>query len=55
MVSHLVYAVNSSDVESVMVDGKWLLKNRQWLTLDVAEICATAEQMARELVQKAEK
>ena len=53
VVSHLVYAVNSSDVDSVMVDGKWLLKKRAWQTLDVEEICATAGQMARELVEKA--
>ena len=53
VVSHLVYAVMASDVSSVMVDGKWLLKNGEWQTLDVQEICATAGQMARELVERA--
>ena len=53
VVSHLVYAAGASDVSSVMVDGQWLLKNGEWQTLDVAEICASAGQMARELVEKA--
>lgn len=53
VVSHLVYAAGAADVESVMVDGNWLLKNGEWQTLDVKEICATSEKMARELVTKA--
>ena len=53
VVSHLVYAAMASDVESMMVDGKWLLKKGEWQTLDVAEICATSDKMARELVEKA--
>ncbi len=53
VVSHLVYAAGAADVESVMVDGHWLLKKDEWQTLDVKEICATSEAMARELVSKA--
>ncbi len=53
VVSHLVYAAGAADVCSVMVDGNWLFKDGEWLTLDVQEICATSEKMARELVQKA--
>ena len=53
VVSHLVYAAGASDVCATMVDGHWLFKNGEWLTLDVAEICATSEKMARELVAKA--
>lgn len=53
VVSHLVYATQASDVDSVMVDGKWLLRGREWQTLDVKEICATSEKMARALVDKA--
>ena len=33
--------------------GRWLLKNGEWQTLDVKEICATAEAMAQELVTQA--
>ena len=53
VVSHLVYAAGAADVSSVMVDGNWLLRNSEWQTLDVKEICATSEKMARELVRKA--
>ena len=53
VVSHLVYAAGATDVSSVMVDGNWLFKNGEWQTLDVKEICATCEVMARELVSKA--
>ncbi len=53
VVSHLVYAAGASDVSSVMVDGNWLLKNGEWKTLDVKEICATAEAMAQDLVAQA--
>lgn len=53
VVSHLVYAAGAADVSSVMVDGNWLLKNGEWQTLDVKEICATAEAMAQELVAQA--
>ena len=53
VVSHLVYAAGAADVDSVMVDGKWLLKRGAWQTLDVEEICATSETMARDLVAQA--
>ncbi|MBX3004267.1 MAG: amidohydrolase [Anaerolineales bacterium] len=33
--SHLVYSARGADVESVMVDGNFLYKDRQHLTLDV--------------------
>ena len=32
----LVYSVNGSHVTDVMVDGQWLLRQRQWQTLDYA-------------------
>ena len=53
VVSHLVYAAGAADVSSVLVDGNWLLKNGDWQTLDVKEICATAEAMAQDLVTQA--
>ncbi|MBN8620655.1 MAG: amidohydrolase [Anaerolineae bacterium] len=33
----LVYSVNGLQVTDTMVDGKWLLRNRQWTTLDYAD------------------
>jgi 5-methylthioadenosine/S-adenosylhomocysteine deaminase len=32
--SHLVYAARSADVRHVMVDGRWLLRDRQFTSLD---------------------
>jgi 5-methylthioadenosine/S-adenosylhomocysteine deaminase len=53
VVSHLVYAAGASDVCATMVDGKWLHKNGVYPTLDVAQVCARSEEIARELVRKA--
>jgi len=47
--SHLVYAARSSDVRHVMVAGRWLLRDRQLLTLDWGEIAFRARDYAREL------
>jgi len=35
--SHLVYAARAADVSDVMVAGRWLLRDRQFLTLDWPE------------------
>jgi 5-methylthioadenosine/S-adenosylhomocysteine deaminase len=32
--SHLIYATKASDVNDVMVNGKWIMKNKQLLTID---------------------
>jgi 5-methylthioadenosine/S-adenosylhomocysteine deaminase len=50
VVSHLVYAVNSADVHSVLVDGRFLLKGTEFTALDVNQICAESARIARELV-----
>jgi 5-methylthioadenosine/S-adenosylhomocysteine deaminase len=47
--SHLVYAARSADVRHVMVAGRWLLKDRQLLTLDWGEIASRARAYARDL------
>jgi len=44
--AQLVYAVKSTDVAHVLVDGRWLMRERQLLTLDEAEIRAEANQVA---------
>ena len=36
--SHLVYAARAADVVSTMVDGRWLMRDRQLLTLDLGRI-----------------
>ena len=44
-VSHLVYAVKGSDVQDVMIDGKWVVKDRMTLTLDTEAIIDEAEKL----------
>ena len=34
ILSSLAYAANGSEVESVMVEGKFLMKDREFLTID---------------------
>ncbi len=50
--SHLAYAALPSDIDSVMVQGKWLLAGRKFLTLDWKEVKASTEETLRELVGK---
>jgi len=51
--SHLVYAVNGSDVKTVFIHGKMVMKDRKLLTLDEEEImqrvCRIAERIRESL------
>ncbi len=47
--AQLVYAAKSTDVTDVMVDGKWLMRNRELLTVDEAELLAQADDYARKV------
>jgi 5-methylthioadenosine/S-adenosylhomocysteine deaminase len=47
--SQLVYASKSTDVVSVMCDGKWLMRERRLLTLDEAGLRAAAGDLARRI------
>jgi 5-methylthioadenosine/S-adenosylhomocysteine deaminase len=49
--SHLVYAARHADVRHVMVAGRWLLKDRQFLTLDWGGIASQARAYARNLTE----
>ena len=44
--SQLVYASKSTDVTDVMVNGRWLMRDRRLLTLDEAELVAEARGIA---------
>ncbi len=46
IVSHLVYAANSADVDTVLVDGRVLLRHGDWTTLDIAQIRAQSSACA---------
>ena len=47
--AQLVYAGKATDVTDVMVDGKWLMQDRQLLTLDEGELAAAAQEYARRI------
>jgi 5-methylthioadenosine/S-adenosylhomocysteine deaminase len=42
--SQLVYAIKGSDVRDVMINGKWIVRNRNVLTLNAAAIKQKAAQ-----------
>ncbi|MBN2147753.1 MAG: amidohydrolase family protein [Anaerolineales bacterium] len=47
--AQLVYAGHATDVNDVMVDGRWLMRDRQLLTLDEAEMAAQTADYARRI------
>ncbi len=53
VVSHLVYAASSSDVDSTMVNGRFLLRGRQFLKMDVRRVQAECEKRGQILAGKA--
>ncbi|WP_420449952.1 amidohydrolase [Candidatus Palauibacter sp.] len=46
---HLVYTVGRDDVRSVMVDGRWVMRDRTLETIDEATVLAEMEQLAAEI------
>jgi 5-methylthioadenosine/S-adenosylhomocysteine deaminase len=51
-VSQLVYAARGADVSDVMVQGRFLVRNRKLVTIDIKGICAAAHQTARKISGK---
>jgi len=47
VVSDFVHNAQAGDVESVMVDGRWLMRDRRVLTLDEPALVAEADRVAR--------
>lgn len=47
--SRLVYSAKSTDVKDVMVNGKWLMRNRHLLTLDEEELITEAQESAHKI------
>ena len=47
--ARIVYSSKSTDVSDVMVNGKWLMRERQLLTLNEAELLAQADKIARQI------
>ncbi len=48
-VSHVVYAVNGSDVRDVIVGGKLVVENRTILTFEVGEVMEKMEEIAKNI------
>lgn len=48
----LVYSVNGLQVTDTMVDGRWLLRDRQWTTLDYAAAVRRQEEDVRRLMAR---
>ena len=46
VVSHLVYVTDEQDVETVIVDGKILMRDREMLTIDTARVATEARALA---------
>lgn len=44
--SQLVYAAKSHDVQHVMIDGRWVMRDRSLLTVDEAQVRAEAQRIA---------
>jgi 5-methylthioadenosine/S-adenosylhomocysteine deaminase len=53
LASTIVHACTPANVHSVMIDGQWVLKNRELLTLDLGRTLCDAEQELRTLLQRA--
>jgi len=47
--SQIVYAAKSTDVTDVMVNGQWLMRDRQLLTLNTADLLQQAQDYARRI------
>ena len=52
-IANLVNALREHNVESVMVAGNWLMRDRRILTVNEAEVCLEAQQRARFIRERA--
>ena len=53
LVSSLVYSMQASDVDTVVIDGQLVMRDRKLLTIDEAETVEKANAEAKELVKRA--
>lgn len=52
VISHLVYVTDEQDVSTVVVDGKVLMKNKRYMTLDTERIAAEAAELAARIQKR---
>lgn len=55
LLGHYLFGMQSSNVESVMVGGKWVMKNRKIIGIDERKIFEKSQQIAKKLWKKMEK
>jgi len=51
-ISHLVYSANGCDVDTVICNGELLMKNKELLTIDEANVIEIAENASKNLLSK---
>jgi len=51
-ISHLVYAATGSDVDTVIIDGRVIMKNRRVLTLDEEKVIREASERGARLLER---
>jgi len=52
-VSHVVYAANGSDVDTAIIDGRIVMRNRKVATLDEGKVLEVGREAAKDLMEKA--
>ena len=52
LISELVYSTHASDVDTVILNGKIVVKNRKCLSMNAADVCATAQKQIDALLAK---
>lgn len=52
-VSHIVYSAKSSDVETVIIDGKIVMENRELTSVDADKVMLQAEEAKQRLLKRA--
>ncbi len=52
IISLLAYSVQGSDVDTVIVDGKILMENREMKTIDVEKVMYNTEKIAQDLISR---
>ncbi|KNF09196.1 5-methylthioadenosine/S-adenosylhomocysteine deaminase MtaD [Gottschalkia purinilytica] len=52
LMSSLAYSVQASDVDTVIVDGKILMENRELKTIDIEKVIYNSEKMAKDLIER---
>lgn len=52
IISALAYSVQGSDVDTVIIDGKIIMENREMKTLDVEKIMFNVDKIAKDLINR---